>query len=242
MKALIRYKYHLIAVVVLLGLLSMGVKVRVAKPSETAKDLPRIEVKTSLNHADELLPKRLRVALDAVSNREDLRGFILDSITQSLPASQKAKAFEVARAVITEANHHHMDPLFLLAVIETESGFNITARGQHGEIGLMQVMPKTANWLARRTKLPANFDLNDPSVNIRLGAAYFASLRKKFNGVGRRYVAAYNMGTVNVNRLLAIRTEPKIYPDKVMGNYRKLYGALASTATADLSRHVASMR
>jgi soluble lytic murein transglycosylase len=135
-----------------------------------------------------------------------------------------------------------MDPLFLLAVIATESQFNLKAHGLHGEIGLMQILPKTAHWLATRAGLPRNFDLHDPAVNIRVGAAYFARLRKKFNGIGTRYVAAYNMGTSNVRRLLALRAEPRIYPDKVLVNYRKLYGALASNVTGDSARHVASMR
>lgn len=226
----------------LIGLLAAGAKVRKAEPTERAADLPRIEVKTSLNHASELLTPRLRASVSALGKGDDLRAFILDSVTEALPKSQKAKAFEVARAVIVEANHHHMDPLFLLAVIETESQFNIGARGLHGEIGLMQVLPKTADWLAQRAGLPAGYDLSEPAINIRVGAAYFAKLRKKFNGVGRRYVAAYNMGTVNVNRLLAASTEPRIYPDKVMGNYRKLYGALTSAVIAGVPRHVASMR
>jgi soluble lytic murein transglycosylase-like protein len=115
----------------------------------------------------------------------------------------------------------------------------LDARGSHGEIGLMQVLPKTAKWLAPQAGLPANFDLREPVVNIRIGATYFAHLRQTFKHNGSRYIAAYNMGVVNVRRLLKVKTEPKVYPTRVLNNYAQIYLA-SHSASAPVSRGLAS--
>jgi soluble lytic murein transglycosylase len=181
------------------------------------------------------------MALDIAGNG-DLRATILALVEKSLPTKYEDKAFEIARAVIIEANHHKMDPLFLLAVIATESHFNLDARGTHGEIGLMQVMPVTAKWLAPQAGLPAKFDLREPAVNIRLGATYFAKLRKTFKHKSNRYIAAYNMGVKNVHRLLKTRVEPKEYSSRVLGNYSQIYLALGTKMTSVASRGLASVK
>jgi soluble lytic murein transglycosylase-like protein len=60
-------------------------------------------------------------------------------------------------------------------------------------------------------------------MNIRLGAAYLAQLRGEFNSHGRLYLAAYNMGSTNVQRALAKQIFPKEYPGRVMVRYMRFY-------------------
>lgn len=152
----------------------------------------------------------------------------------------KDKAYEIARAVIVEANHHGMDPLFLLAVIQTESQFNLKARGRHGEIGLMQILPETAKWIAPHAGVDSeSINLENVSMNIRLGATYFAHLRKSFKNMGTRYVSAYNMGSTNVRRLVKNNIEPYIYSSKVLGNYTNFYAKIEKAQT---SRDIASVK
>lgn len=208
--------------------------------TKSADELPHVGSAFQMNHALELFTgEQSAFALDMTGDL-DLRKFIISVVKKSLSIKFEDKAFEIARAVIVEANHHQMDPLFLLAVIATESRFNIEAHGTHGEVGLMQVLPSTAKWLAPQAGLPANFDLQDPTVNIRLGATYLAHLRKTFNHKGMRYIAAYNMGVKNVFRLLASKTEPKIYPGRVLGNYAQIYMAINSVTTPVAARGLAS--
>jgi len=89
---------------------------------------------------------------------------------------------------------------------------------------LMQLLPRTAKWLAPHAGIAEDrIDLEDPNINIRLGATYFATLRKSFEGKGVHYVSAYNMGSANVRRLLASNVEPKTYSGKVLGNYKRFY-------------------
>src|SRR5206468_2508407 len=106
------------------------------------------------------------------------RRFIYDILAKNLPAAYSDRAYEIAQVLIEEANKYRLDPVFLLAVIKTESHFNPKARGHHGDVGLMQVLPKTGQWIARRLKMTGTVDLTDPIVNIKIGAAYFAHLRK----------------------------------------------------------------
>lgn len=226
MNLLLRYKYHLIAVLVLMVLLVASFNHHVNEARDKSSDLPRVQTNGQIDHALELLvPEQYAMVLSIRSN-QDLRPLILHLVTRYLPMDQRTYAFEISRAVINEANHHRMDPLFLLAVIAHESKFNVAARGGAGEIGLMQILPRTGKWLAAQAGLNENVNLEDPTVNIRIGATYLASLRKRFGGRKTRYLAAYNMGSANVRRLVAKETEPTIYSDKVLTIYERYYGAV----------------
>ncbi|MGZ3721933.1 MAG: lytic transglycosylase domain-containing protein [Bdellovibrionales bacterium] len=242
MRALKRYKYHLVAALILLALLFVGAKTKLGTVTKTADELPHVGSAFQMNHALELFPSAQSSFALNVAGGGDMRGLILALVKQSVPSKYEDKSFEIARAVIVEANHHRMDPLFLLAVIATESRFNLDARGTHGEIGLMQVLPVTAKWLAPQAGLRADFDLREPAVNIRLGATYLARLRATFKHRGNRYIAAYNMGVTNVYRLLKVKTEPNVYPARVLGNYSQIYFALGSKVTQVASRDVASVK
>lgn len=94
-----------------------------------------------------------------------------------------------------------IDVDLVLAVILVESGGDPNAISAKGAIGLMQLMPDTARWLAGRVGIEfSDDDLLVPDVNVRLGTAYLAYLMTKFEG---DYVlAAYNAGEGNVLRWL----------------------------------------
>lgn len=212
----------------ILVMLSVSEQVSLMQANQLAfAELPAIHTRGQVEHAFELMKPSQYSKVLAMGPAGDQRQVILELVEQSLPADQKGYAFEISAAVITEANKHHMDPFFLLSVIAHESHFDRTAKGSHGEVGLMQILPSTANWIAARNGMSKDFDLQDPSTNIRLGATYLAQLRKSFKRNGTRYMAAYNMGSRNVRRLLASSTEPTIYSEKVMTIYNKYYNLLA---------------
>ena len=95
------------------------------------------------------------------------------------------------------ARRYGVDVALVLAVIYAESGGNPSATSNKGAIGLMQLMPSTATWLAQDEGMTVSADdLLLPEVNIRLGTKYLAYLAKRFDG---DYVlAAYNAGEGNV--------------------------------------------
>jgi soluble lytic murein transglycosylase-like protein len=130
----------------------------------------------------------------------------------------------ISNIIIAESLKYDFDPFFVVAVILNESSFNPRARGQFGEIGLMQIKPSSAAWIAKKYQIPwkGAESLVDPVENIRIGSAYLDYLRVKFKKSGHLYLAAYNMGSLNVRRLLKKNKIPKIYSDAVKKRYAKL--------------------
>lgn len=103
-----------------------------------------------------------------------------------------------------EALSRGLDPWLVAAVIRVESRFDPTARSHRGAIGLMQVMPDTALWVAERLGLepPTPADLTDPALNVHIGTWYLADLVQEFGEI-HIALAAYNAGRGTVARWLA---------------------------------------
>ena len=131
------------------------------------------------------------------------------------------------------ARNYHLDPALLAAVIYQESKFKPNARSKSGAIGLMQLLPGTAQGIAVHTG-GTRFrvgDLYDPEINVRYGSWYLRHLLEKYDDE-RTALAAYNAGQDNVDRWRAdgagIRfSETRAYVDRVeelKGIYRRAYG------------------
>lgn len=103
-----------------------------------------------------------------------------------------------------EALISHVNPQLVAAVIRVESHFREDDVSHAGAIGLMQLMPDTATWIAKRTQMPdvTTLDLAQPTVNIRLGSWYLAYLLRHFNGNLPEAIAAYNAGPNRVRAWL----------------------------------------
>jgi len=126
-----------------------------------------------------------------------------------------------------------VDGALLAAVIYQESKFNVDARSRAGALGLMQLLPSTAEAIALRTggtRFTVS-DLLDPEINIRYGAWYLRDLLDKYRDE-RLALAAYNAGQTNVDRWLAAGSgirypETRAYVDRVEELkvlYRRGYG------------------
>lgn len=97
---------------------------------------------------------------------------------------------------------NNIDPFLVVAVTRTESKFISQARSPKGAVGLMQMMPETATWVASQMEYH-DFkieDLENPEVSIKLGTWYLASLKKEFNNNEILMLAAYNAGRGNVKQ------------------------------------------
>jgi len=82
---------------------------------------------------------------------------------------------------------------FVLGIVRQESSFDPMARSGTGARGMMQLMPGTAEGVARRLGLGYG-GLDDPDYNIRLGSAYLGQLVGQFSGSYVMAAAAYNAG------------------------------------------------
>lgn len=198
----------------------------------TSLALTPVHEASRVSHAKELLGSAYKKSdANKLEVKIKLNSGIYRKVKNSLPAQWKAQSRHVAEAIITESAKYSMDPVFVLAVIKTESKFNPTIIGRHGEIGLMQIKPSTATWIAQKYKIQwdSRSDLHDPSINIKLGLAYMDYLRNTFKRESFNYVSAYNMGPTNVRKLLASNIRPDFYNAKVMKNYRAFYSLIATS-------------
>jgi len=121
------------------------------------------------------------------------------------------KQREIARTIIEVSLHYDLEPELILAMIFTESRFDVYAESEAGAIGLMQLRPATAMAVADELELEwkGRRLLTDPQINILLGTSYLHSLLQRYNGHGLEYaLAAYNVGPTKFDRLLQERGRP----------------------------------
>ncbi|MBX3587961.1 MAG: lytic transglycosylase domain-containing protein [Ramlibacter sp.] len=100
------------------------------------------------------------------------------------------------------SSKHHIDYELLQALIATESGFDARAVSPRGAVGLMQIIPATAERYGVKgdAKTPVEKKLTDPRTNVRAGSRYLSDLIKMFPGQLELALAAYNAGEGAVQR------------------------------------------
>ncbi len=139
--------------------------------------------------------------------------------------------------VRVHADNYDLDPALVAGVIYAESKFDPATRSSAGAVGLMQLLPETAQGIADRTG-GAHYteaDLADPDINVRYGCWYLRHLRAKYRDSGdatRLALAAYNAGQANVDKWIKATPkgqqvaipfpETRAYIDRVM-HLRDLY-------------------
>ena len=141
----------------------------------------------------------------------------------------KLNSEELSQSLLKASRDFFYDPVFLLAVVKTESQFNPYALGSHGEIGLMQIKPDTAQWICNKRKIKCKGAkaLKDPSYNVLVGAVYFDYLKNSIKTKATaHYINAYNMGINNLQRLPASERGKHPYYEKVLDNYLVIYQEL----------------
>lgn len=126
--------------------------------------------------------------LDRMVNTSDRTQVAVD-FTQRFPAPHA----DVMRANTTSLD---LDIAWVYGLIRQESRFIMNARSQVGASGLMQLMPATASWVARKIGMErfAAHQVNDIPVNVRLGTNYLKMVLSDLDGSEALATAAYNAG------------------------------------------------
>jgi soluble lytic murein transglycosylase len=97
--------------------------------------------------------------------------------------------------VLSAARQIGLDPAYVYGLIRQESRFIMDARSHVGASGLMQIMPATARWTARKIGLDFKPEMiTDRDVNLKLGTAYLKLVLDDFGGSAAMAAAAYNAG------------------------------------------------
>ena len=151
--------------------------------------------------------------------REKIRLIISDYNT----GLDKTSSVLIPEWILAESRKYGYDPLFLTALIITESSFNNWAKSNRNAHGLMQLKPATAVALASETQLKwkGTPTLYDPKKNIALGAYYLNKMVTRFGDLTLA-LEAYNQGPSRLSRYLRKGYLPKRYSGKVLKNYRRI--------------------
>ena len=109
-------------------------------------------------------------------------------IAQRYPTPHRAE-------LLREAQSAGLDPAYVYGLIRQESRFVLDARSNVGAAGLMQVMPATAKWTAKKVGINYNAELmHDRDFNLRIGTNYLKLVLDRFEGAQALAAAAYNAG------------------------------------------------
>ena len=110
---------------------------------------------------------------------------------------ERRRAAELEPLILEHAGANGVSPDLVRAVIQAESAFDPRALSHKGAMGLMQLMPATANDFGVR-------DPYDPAQNIRAGVAYLKSLLVRYSQNEELALAAYNAGPEAVKKYGAV--------------------------------------
>ena len=132
--------------------------------------------------------------------------------------------------IIAAAQEYGIDPALVAAVASAESGYNQSSVSPAGAIGMMQLMPGTAQSLG--------VDANDKAQNIQGGAKYLAQLLSNFGGDVDKAIMAYNAGPEAVKSGAAAGyRETQEYLKRVRENLEK-YKHAAAGGGIDIGNHI----
>ncbi|MCC0177006.1 transglycosylase SLT domain-containing protein [Waterburya agarophytonicola K14] len=140
--------------------------------------------------------------------------------------------FPYQTEILDFARQDEINPLLVLSVMRKESTFNPEIDSVVGAVGLMQIVPPTAKWVAEQLDL-AEYSLTNPEDNIKIGTWYLKHNHDRYEDNSLYAVASYNAGTGNVSSWLdSYNTsdpdlfveqipfpETKDYVEGVFGNY-----------------------
>jgi soluble lytic murein transglycosylase len=140
----------------------------------------------------------------------------IDRIEAAVRASRRAARaaiplFAAGFPVLDLPAESRIEPWFALALIRQESEFYTAAVSSAGARGLMQLMPATAQQMAKVAKLTFDREqlTTDPDYNIRLGALFLQRLVDRFGGSYALTAAAYNAGPRRVGQWLEKYGDPR---------------------------------
>ena len=118
-----------------------------------------------------------------------------------------------------------LEPALVFAVAAAESAFNVDAVSRKGALGLMQVMPATAERYGVANKLSpgGKHAVMEPKLNAQVGSRYLADLLRMFQGDKELALAAYNAGegaVMKYGKQIPPFPETQRYVEKVMRFYQ----------------------
>ncbi len=182
-----------------------------------------------------------------------ITAFIICAAFQLPPAQRIIYPFPYRDKVEENAARYRVDRFLAISVMKVESNFVESATSKSGAVGLMQIMPETAHWIATclDEKPPSIKQLHNCDTNIKYGIWYLSELEYEFFDNDVLALAAYNAGRGNVRHWIETNgwrknfsdvdaipfNETRNYVKKVLAcrkKYSELYGGSDSDFVAFL--------
>ncbi len=170
-------------------------------------------------------------SLDAARKLADLSG--TNEATQPRLLRQLLYPTYFADLIVPYAQQHGFDPALFFGLVRQESGFNPQSFSSASARGLTQVIPSTADLIARALNVKDfnQSDLFKPYVSVRFGTYYFGNVLDSFNGNAYYGLMGYNGGPGNARKWqrddldVAVEmislAESHLYVRTVMAQYRQ---------------------
>lgn len=149
---------------------------------------------------------------------------VLNAVKDLQIGFNDAQIHEVSNVIYTESKRYRYDPMFVMALILTESSFRKGQVSSAGALGLMQVMPFVGADVAERAGLAwvGHESLFEPGTNIQVGTRHMFEQILKFDDI-EKAIVAYNVGETRLRGLIRQgKKPPRSYLKKVIGNYNML--------------------
>ena len=155
-------------------------------------------------------------------------------IPADIPSSGSA---DIDRLIFDAGEREGVDPRFIHAVIWQESKYVADAKSHAGAVGLMQLMPATAERFGCA-------DREDPAANVEAGTKYLKWLLKRFSGNVELALAGYNAGEGSVDKYNGVPpySETQKYVKIISERYGKTFHPVLppDQAAAEFNLHVES--
>lgn len=157
-------------------------------------------------------------AVAVYAAEEELPDIIYQNIMRYNPDTEQAAW--ITQAILYAASQYEVDPLLITAIMENESAFSYQAVSHVGAIGLMQLLPSTAEMVG--------VDPYDPLENVLGGTIYLKKQLERFRSWGEYAVtdavAAYNAGPEAVLSCQGVPAyaETREYVINVADTYQRL--------------------
>lgn len=124
---------------------------------------------------------------------------------------------DLSHFLLRKSEQYQISPVLVLSLIDVESNYRKAAISHRGAVGMMQLMPETAQQMAKISGLEWNGPsvLQDPKANIEYGLQYLVFLKQRFSEP-EHILTAYNMGPYAVRKKLESgEALPRKYYDRV---------------------------
>lgn len=155
------------------------------------------------------------------------KSYVVDVLKDSRTGLRPLDELKLAQVILVECAANKVDPVFVLALIKTESGFFNWSKSLRGALGLMQILPSTGKELAAKLNLKWNGDstLLDPYLNVKIGIHYLSDLKDRYNDTDLT-LTAYNAGPGSTDSRIRLGEDvsQEEFVSRVLDNYRDLKG------------------